>query len=53
MDIKEYYNNVNDVNYDNTCVIFSKSLFETPITYWNDRFLNLKEIIAAQELGNN
>ncbi len=53
MDIKEYYNNVNDVNYDNTCVIFSKSLFETPITYWNDRFLNLKEIIAAQKLGNN
>lgn len=53
MDIKEYYNNVNDVNYDNTCVIFSKSLFETPITYWNDRFLNLKEIIATQELGNN
>ena len=53
MDIKEYYNNVNDVNYDNTCVIFSKSLFETPITYWNDKFLNLKEIIAVQELGNN
>lgn len=52
MDIKEYYNNPNDVNYDNTCVIFSKSLFETPVTYWDNKFLNLKEIIAAQELGN-
>lgn len=26
MDIKEYYMNDNDVNYDGTCVIFSKSL---------------------------
>lgn len=52
MDIKEYYNNEKDVNYDNTCVIYSKSLSDFPVKYWNNRFLNLKQIIADQELAN-
>ncbi len=33
MDIKEYYNNEKNVNYDNTCVIYSKSLSDFPIKY--------------------
>lgn len=52
MDIEEKYNNPDDVNYDNNCIIFSKALSENPITYWNNRFMNLKEIIAQQDFSN-
>lgn len=52
MDIKEYYKNENDVNYDNTCLIYTKVLGNYKIEKWNNRFLNLKEIIESQEIGN-
>lgn len=51
MDIKEYYNNSNDFNYDNTCVIYSKSLSNDKVKYWNNEFLNLKEIVKNEEEG--
>lgn len=43
MDIVEEYKNVNDINFDNTCLIYSKSINEKgkPI-FWNNKFLNLK-----------
>ncbi len=52
MDIREYYRNKKDVNYDNTCVIYSKSLFDFPVTYWDNKFLNLKNIISMQSSRN-
>lgn len=52
MDIKEYYNNNEDINYDNTCVIYTKALNNNKIKKWNNKFLNLKGIIYEQELGN-
>lgn len=52
MDIKEYYNNEKDINYDSTCVIYSKSLVNEEVQYWNNRFLNLKEIVENEEIGN-
>ena len=52
MDVKEYYNNKEDINYDNTCIIYSKSLNNNKVEYWNNKFLNLKNIVEAQEKGN-
>lgn len=52
MDIKEYYDNDNDINYDGTCLIYSKSLDKSKAKYWNNKFLNLKGIVAEQEIGN-
>lgn len=52
MDIKEYYKNTNDINYNNTCLIYTKSLGNYKIEKWNNRFLNLKGIIKNQEIGN-
>jgi len=49
MDIKEKYNHKDDINYDGTCVIYSKALLDIPVVYWNNRFLNLAGIIEAQE----
>jgi len=44
MDIVERYNNPNDVNYDNTCLIYSKSLYDDiEVSKWDNKFLNLKE----------
>lgn len=52
MDTKEYYNNKEDINYDNTCLIYTKSLNNNEIELWNNKFLNLREIINEQEKGN-
>lgn len=52
MDIKEYYNNKNDFNYDDTCLIYTKVLTNDKIKKWNNKFLNLKQIIEAQEISN-
>ena len=51
MDIKEYYNNSDDFNYDNTCIIYSKSLTDDQIKHWNNQFLNLNEIVRKEEEG--
>lgn len=48
MDIKEMYNNKDDVNYNGNCIIYSKSLTAEPVTKWNDKFLNLRLIIEEQ-----
>lgn len=44
MDIKEYYNNPDDINYDNTCVIYTKSMINEEPQLWNNKFMNLKGI---------
>lgn len=50
MDVVEEYNNLDDINYDNTCLIYSKSIYEDKkVSLWNNKFLNLKsgdEMIA-------
>ena len=43
MQIYEYYNNPDDVNDNGHCMIFSYSICDEPIDYWNDKFINLKE----------
>lgn len=48
MDIKEYYNNTDDCNYDGTCLIYSKGLNNNKVTKWNNKFINLKRIISMQ-----
>ena len=48
MDIKEMYHNHNDVNYDGNCIIYSKSLTQEKVQKWDDKFLNLKQIIEEQ-----
>lgn len=47
MELKEYYNNPNDINYDNTCVIYTKSLFGEVPVLWNNRFINLKDMVEV------
>ena len=42
------YNNPNDVNYDGNCIIYSKSLTQGKAQKWNNKFLNLKQIIEEQ-----
>ncbi len=49
MDIEEVYNNKDDYTYDNTCVIYSKSLTDENVPYWNNRFLNIKGYIEKEE----
>lgn len=49
MEIEEAYNNKQDINYENNCVIFSKSLTSEKVTYWNNRFLNLREITSTEK----
>lgn len=53
MDIKEEYNNPSDFNYDNTCVIYSKSLTDEKASYWNNKYLGLNEIIEREKEGQN
>lgn len=45
MELKEYYNNPEDINYDNTCIIYTKSLFNDKPVLWDNKFINLKNII--------
>lgn len=52
LDIKEYYNNKEDDNYNNTCLIYSKALCNNKVKYWNNKFLNLKQIIRLEEESN-
>ena len=32
--------------------IYSKSLVNEEVQYWNNRFLNLKEIVRQEKIGN-
>lgn len=48
MDLKEYYKNDNDINYDDTCLIYTKSLNNNNVKKWNNRFLNLREIVSQE-----
>lgn len=51
MDIEEAYRNENDINYDNTILIFSKSLRDDlTVPQWDNRFMNLKQS-ALDELA--
>ena len=43
MDIVEKYDNVNDIDFDNTYLIYSKLIVkDNEIELWNNKFLNLK-----------
>lgn len=43
MDICEEYNNPNDINFNNSCLVYTKNLNETTDDkQWNNRYLNLK-----------
>ena len=50
MDKKEIYNHPDDYNYDNTCLIWTKSLFKDSIKDWNNKYLGLKEIVKQEEI---
>lgn len=51
MDICEEYNNPNDINFDNTCLVYTKVIRKGDNNkMWNNRFLNLKN---GDELINN
>lgn len=44
MDISEKYNNQDDINYNNTCLIYSKSLVsDKDVLLWNNQNINLKD----------
>ena len=45
MTISEQYNNPDDVNYDGTCLIYGKPVFDTidKVEPWNSRNINLKQ----------
>jgi len=49
MDIEEIYNNKDDYTYDNTCVIYSKSLTDEKVPYWDNKFLNIKGYIEKEK----
>lgn len=44
MDIKESYNNKKDENFNNTALVYSLSLDGTPVTLWDDRYMEIKEL---------
>ena len=52
MDFKEYYNNPEDINYDGTCLIYTKGLNNNKPIYWNNIFLNLREIVEEEKKSN-
>ena len=41
---------MNDFNYDNTCLIWTKSLFGDSIKEWNNKYLGLKDIVQQEEI---
>ena len=49
MDLKEYYNNSKDFNYNNTCIIYSKSLKGDKVKKWDNQFLNIKGFIKDEK----
>ena len=49
MDFCEEYNFPNDFNYNNTCHIWTKVLFNDKPKKWNNRYLGLNEIEKARE----
>lgn len=50
LDIEDSYNNPNNINYDNTILINSKSLhIDLVVPKWNNRSINLKQL-AIDEL---
>lgn len=52
MDKTEEYNNVEDINFDNTCLIYSKAIKDNVnIELWNNKFLNLKHGVEMIDEG--
>jgi hypothetical protein len=52
MDIKEDYTNIDDVTYDDSCLIYTKVLGDYEHIKWNNQYLNLNEVVKEQEVGN-
>ena len=52
MDLKEYYYNENDINYDNTCVVYSKNLTEEKIKKWDNDFIDIKRYVKEEQESN-
>lgn len=51
MQLWEYYRNKNDYTYNDSCMVYSYALDDSPIEKWNDRFLNLKKITQEEKEG--
>jgi hypothetical protein len=51
MELKEYYQNSADSNYDNTCLVYSKGLNGHKADYWNNKFINIKEYVKTEKEG--
>lgn len=52
MEISEYYENDDDVNYGHTCLIYTKRLNENVhLELWNSRFINLRSGENAIKVG--
>ena len=52
MDTTEEYNNKEDINFNNTCLIYSKSLKDNiNIELWNNKFLDLKHGVEMVDEG--
>ena len=50
MDLSEKYDCPNDFNYNNTCLIWTKSLFGDSIVKWDNRCLQLNEIEKQEKI---
>ena len=53
MDFCEEYNCPNDSNYNNTCRIWTKILFDNEFISWRNKCLNLKEIEKQEKIYLN
>ena len=51
MDLKEYYQNPDDVSYDGSCLIYSKGINGNKAEYWNNKTINLKGYIEEEKKG--
>lgn len=52
-EISEKYENDNDETYDNTTLIFSSSLHKEKVSFWNNKYIGIKEYEKLCEEGEN
>ncbi len=52
-DFKEEYNNEEDLNFNNSCLVYTKILGNYKEEKWNNRFLNIREMIEKEKIGNS
>ncbi len=47
----EYYNNADDINYDNTCLIYTLAFYNDEIIPWNNKNIHLKKCDVEEKQG--